>query len=246
MAEEYAKTSEKPGVVLVTSDSKETNVVTSMQDVFFNNTSLIIFCEQIVTNAIKTDVFQKLNMIEISKACIKWNVMMKTVAELSKWIMEVFEIAMSWRSGPCCWIYSKISKLRFWSVHFHSPACCRYILARQPWPFKNQAGRDLLKSSNESRTWSMFPQNRSCTLAKGWALCRKWGLARWYNIFCRTFSHSDRCGSTFQQDQRCLLLNYPHGAKNGRWIDDWMMGDDGDPQPPYVHRMSADVPLNLF
>ncbi|KAF4471986.1 acetolactate synthase I II III large subunit [Fusarium albosuccineum] len=76
MAEGYARASGKPGVVLVTSGPGATNVITPMQDA------------------------QEADVVGISRACTKWNVMVKNVAELPRRINEAFEIATSGRPGP--------------------------------------------------------------------------------------------------------------------------------------------------
>lgn len=100
MAEGYARASGKPGVVLVTSGPGATNVVTAMQDALSDGTPLVVFCGQVVTSAIGTDAFQEADVIGISRACTKWNVMVKNVAEMPKRIKEAFEIAMNGRPGP--------------------------------------------------------------------------------------------------------------------------------------------------
>lgn len=100
MAEGYARASGKPGVVLVTSGPGATNVITPMQDALSDGTPLVVFCGQVVTSAIGTDAFQEADMLGISRACTKWNVMVRNVAELPKRIKEAFEIAQSGRPGP--------------------------------------------------------------------------------------------------------------------------------------------------
>ena len=100
MAEGYARASGKPGVVLVTSGPGATNVITPMQDALSDGTPMVVFCGQVPTTAIGSDAFQEADVIGISRACTKWNVMVKNVAELPKRINEAFEIAASGRPGP--------------------------------------------------------------------------------------------------------------------------------------------------
>lgn len=100
MAEGYARATGKPGVVLVTSGPGATNVITPMQDAFSDGTPMVVFCGQVVTSAIGTDAFQEADVVGISRACTKWNVMVKNVAELPRRIKEAFEIATSGRPGP--------------------------------------------------------------------------------------------------------------------------------------------------
>jgi len=100
MAEGYARASGKPGVVLVTSGPGATNVVTPMQDALMDGTPMVVFSGQVVTNAIGLDAFQEADTIGITRACTKWNVMVKDIAELPRRINEAFEIATSGRPGP--------------------------------------------------------------------------------------------------------------------------------------------------
>ncbi|OQE30903.1 hypothetical protein PENFLA_c002G00683 [Penicillium flavigenum] len=100
MAEGYARASGKPGVVLVTSGPGATNVITPMQDAMSDGTPMVVFCGQVPTSAIGTDSFQEADVIGISRACTKWNVMVKSVGELPRRIQEAFEIATSGRPGP--------------------------------------------------------------------------------------------------------------------------------------------------
>lgn len=100
MAEGYARASGKPGVVLVTSGPGATNVITPMQDALSDGTPMVVFCGQVQTTEIGTDAFQEADIIGISRACTKWNIMVKSVAELPRRIKEAFEIATSGRPGP--------------------------------------------------------------------------------------------------------------------------------------------------
>ena len=100
MAEGYARASGKPGVVLVTSGPGATNVITPMQDALLDGTPLVVFSGQVVTSAIGSDAFQEADVVGISRACTKWNVMVKDVAEMPMRIREAFEIATSGRPGP--------------------------------------------------------------------------------------------------------------------------------------------------
>jgi len=100
MAEGYARASGQPGVVLVTSGPGATNVVTPMQDALMDGTPMVVFCGQVVTSAIGSDAFQEADTVGISRPCTKWNVLVKSVAELPRRINEAFEIATSGRPGP--------------------------------------------------------------------------------------------------------------------------------------------------
>jgi acetolactate synthase-1/2/3 large subunit len=71
-----------------------------MADALADGTPMVVFTGQVVTSAIGSDAFQEADVIGISRACTKWNVMVKNVAELPRRINEAFEIATSGRPGP--------------------------------------------------------------------------------------------------------------------------------------------------
>ncbi|KAJ4311032.1 Acetolactate synthase, mitochondrial, partial [Fusarium piperis] len=100
MAQGYARASGKPGVVLVTSGPGATNMVTPMQDALSDGTPLVVFSGQVRTTSLGSDAFQEADTIGITRACTKWNVMVKHVDELPQRINEAFEIATTGRPGP--------------------------------------------------------------------------------------------------------------------------------------------------
>ncbi|MBI1373253.1 MAG: biosynthetic-type acetolactate synthase large subunit [Phycisphaera sp.] len=100
MAEGYARVTGKPGVVLVTSGPGATNTVTPLQDANMDGTPLIVFCGQVATGAIGSDAFQEADVTGITRACTKWNVLVKNVHELPQRINEAFHIATTGRPGP--------------------------------------------------------------------------------------------------------------------------------------------------
>ncbi len=100
MAEGYARVSGKPGVVLVTSGPGATNVVTPMADALADGIPMVVFSGQVATTAMGSDAFQEVDIIGISQPCTKWNVLVKSIAELPRRINEAFEIATSGRPGP--------------------------------------------------------------------------------------------------------------------------------------------------
>ncbi|OBZ65761.1 Acetolactate synthase, mitochondrial [Grifola frondosa] len=100
MAEGYARVTGKPGVVIVTSGPGATNIITPMQDALSDGVPLVVFTGQVATSAIGSDAFQEADVVGISRACTKWNVMVKDIAELPRRINEAFKIATSGRPGP--------------------------------------------------------------------------------------------------------------------------------------------------
>jgi len=100
MAEGYARTTGKPGIVLVTSGPGATNTVTPMQDALMDGVPMIVFAGQVATSAIGTDAFQEADMTGISRPCTKWNVLVKKVEDIPQAINKAFHIATTGRPGP--------------------------------------------------------------------------------------------------------------------------------------------------
>lgn len=100
MAQGYARVTGKPGVVIVTSGPGATNMVTPMQDALADGTPLVVFSGQVATHLIGTDAFQEAPVVDITKACTKWNVQVKDIKDLPWCINEAFRVATSGRPGP--------------------------------------------------------------------------------------------------------------------------------------------------
>ncbi|OLY84387.1 Acetolactate synthase, mitochondrial [Smittium mucronatum] len=90
----------KPGILLVTSGPGATNAITPLQDALSDGVPLIVFSGQVPVPAIGSDAFQEADVVGISRACTKWNVMVKDISELPRRIDEAFQIATSGRPGP--------------------------------------------------------------------------------------------------------------------------------------------------
>lgn len=99
-AEGYARSTGKPGVVLVTSGPGATNAVTGIADAFLDSIPLVVITGQVATNLIGSDAFQEADTIGITRHCSKHNYLVKDPAELASVLNEAFWIATSGRPGP--------------------------------------------------------------------------------------------------------------------------------------------------
>ncbi len=99
-AEGYARSTGKPGVVLVTSGPGATNVVTAITDAFMDSIPLVIITGQVPTGLIGSDAFQEADTIGITRHCCKHNYLVKDPAELAAIVDEAFQIATTGRPGP--------------------------------------------------------------------------------------------------------------------------------------------------
>lgn len=99
-AEGYAKSTNKPGVALVTSGPGATNAVTGIADAYLDSVPLVVFTGQVPTSLIGNDAFQEVDMVGITRPCVKHNFLVKDVADLAETIKKAFYIATTGRPGP--------------------------------------------------------------------------------------------------------------------------------------------------
>ena len=99
-AEGYARSSGKPGVVLVTSGPGATNVVTALADAYMDSIPLVCISGQVPTHLIGTDAFQECDTTGITRPCTKYNWLVKDVNDLAEILHKAFEVATSGRPGP--------------------------------------------------------------------------------------------------------------------------------------------------
>src|SRR5712672_156000 len=99
-AEGYARSTGKPGVVLVTSGPGATNAVTGLTDALMDSIPVVCLTGQVATHLIGTDAFQECDTIGITRPCTKHNYLVKSVEDLPRIIHEAFHIATSGRPGP--------------------------------------------------------------------------------------------------------------------------------------------------
>ncbi|MDX2235017.1 MAG: thiamine pyrophosphate-binding protein, partial [Hyphomonadaceae bacterium] len=99
-AEGYARSTGKPGVVLVTSGPGATNVVTPLADALLDSIPLVVITGQVATHLIGSDAFQECDTVGITRACTKHNWLVKDVNDLARVIHEAFHVATSGRPGP--------------------------------------------------------------------------------------------------------------------------------------------------
>jgi len=99
-AEGYARSSGKPGVILVTSGPGATNAVTALTDAYMDSVPLVCITGQVPTHLIGTDAFQECDTTGITRPCTKHNWLVKDVKKLSSIMHKAFEVATTGRPGP--------------------------------------------------------------------------------------------------------------------------------------------------
>ena len=99
-AEGYARSTGKPGVVLVTSGPGATNVVTGIVDALMDSIPIVVLSGQVPTFMIGSDAFQEGDTVGITRPCTKMNWLVKETDKLSETIHQAFHVATTGRPGP--------------------------------------------------------------------------------------------------------------------------------------------------
>jgi acetolactate synthase-1/2/3 large subunit len=99
-AEGYARSTGKPGVVLVTSGPGATNTVTPIADAMMDSIPMVVITGQVPTHLIGTDAFQECDTVGITRSCAKHNYLVKDINDLARVMHEAFYVATTGRPGP--------------------------------------------------------------------------------------------------------------------------------------------------
>jgi len=99
-ADGYARSSGKPGVVIVTSGPGATNAITGIATAFMDSIPLVVISGQVRAPLIGTDAFQETDMIGVSRPVVKHNFLVQKAEDIPDIISKAFYIATSGRPGP--------------------------------------------------------------------------------------------------------------------------------------------------
>ena len=99
-ADAYARATGKPGVVLVTSGPGATNAVTGIATAYMDSIPLVVISGQVPSAVIGSDAFQEVDMVGITRPCVKHNFLVKNVADIAETMKKAFHVATTGRPGP--------------------------------------------------------------------------------------------------------------------------------------------------
>jgi acetolactate synthase-1/2/3 large subunit len=99
-ADGYARSTGKPGVVLVTSGPGATNAVTGIATAYMDSIPMVVLTGQVPTSLIGNDAFQEVDSIGITRPCVKHNFLVKDVKDLAVTMKKAFFVATTGRPGP--------------------------------------------------------------------------------------------------------------------------------------------------
>ena len=148
-AEGYARSSGKPGVVLVTSGPGATNVVTALTDAYMDSVPLVCISGQVPTHLIGTDAFQECDTTGITRPCTKHNWLVKDIKDLSKILHEAFRVATTGRPGP---VLVDIPKdIQFAKINYSKPKTEKKLNGKSLNHFSQDDINNLIDLMNKSK-----------------------------------------------------------------------------------------------
>jgi len=99
-ADGYARSTGKPGVVLVTSGPGITNAITGIATAYMDSIPMVVLSGQVMKPLIGYDAFQEIDAVGISRPCVKHNFLIQSVEDIAETIKKAFHIATTGRPGP--------------------------------------------------------------------------------------------------------------------------------------------------
>ncbi len=99
-ADGYARSTGKPGVVLVTSGPGATNAITGIATAFMDSIPMVVISGQVTRDAIGSDAFQETDMIGVSRPVVKHSFMVQKAEDIPMIVKQAFFIATTGRPGP--------------------------------------------------------------------------------------------------------------------------------------------------
>jgi acetolactate synthase I/II/III large subunit len=99
-ADAFSRATGEVGVALVTSGPGATNAVTGIATAYMDSIPLVVISGQVPVPAIGLDAFQEVDMVGVTRPCVKHNFLVKDVKDIAATIKKAFYIARTGRPGP--------------------------------------------------------------------------------------------------------------------------------------------------
>lgn len=99
MADGYARTTGRAGVVLVTSGPGATNTITGILTAQMDSVPMVVICGQQTTGNLGTDAFQEADIFGMTMPTVKHSYLVKDQNDIPSIVREAFHIAQSGRPG---------------------------------------------------------------------------------------------------------------------------------------------------
>jgi acetolactate synthase-1/2/3 large subunit len=99
-ADGYARSTGRPGVVLVTSGPGATNAVTGIATAYMDSIPMIVITGQVPKHLIGNDAFQEVDSVGITRPIVKHNFLINDVNDIAETFKKAFYVATTGRPGP--------------------------------------------------------------------------------------------------------------------------------------------------
>ncbi len=100
MADGYARSTGRPGVVLVTSGPGATNTVTGLLTALMDSSPIVVLTGQVITPMLGKDGFQEADVTGITYPVVKHSYLVKDAEQIPRVLREAFHVATTGRPGP--------------------------------------------------------------------------------------------------------------------------------------------------
>jgi acetolactate synthase-1/2/3 large subunit len=100
MADGYARSTGRPGVVLVTSGPGATNTVTGLLTALMDSAPIVVICGQTTSQMLGKDAFQEADVTGITYPVVKHSYLVKDAETIPRIVREAFHLAQTGRPGP--------------------------------------------------------------------------------------------------------------------------------------------------
>ena len=99
-ADGYARSTGRPGVVIVTSGPGATNTITGIATAYMDSVPLVIITGQVPLSKIGSDAFQEADILGITMPITKANFLVRKASEIAGTVKKAFHLATTGRPGP--------------------------------------------------------------------------------------------------------------------------------------------------
>jgi len=120
-AEGYARSTGRPGVVLVTSGPGVSNTITGLLDAICDSVPVICISGQVATQSIGTDAFQECDALGLSRPVTKWNAQIRSADQVPALVRKAYRIATGGRPGPVLLDFPKDIQLATFEAQAEAP-----------------------------------------------------------------------------------------------------------------------------
>ena len=128
-AQGYARATNRPGVVIVTSGPGAANVITGLSDALMDSTPVVVISGQVGARFLGSDAFQETDVVGITQPITKWALQVRRAEDIPAAVARAFYLARTGRPGPVVLDIAKDAQLGELEWHYEP---LRFIRSYNP------------------------------------------------------------------------------------------------------------------